>query len=72
MKTIKKLLDWLNIPIDRALVSAIEKGLPPIMATHPLDKSRWLKRYDTIHPLISQPEVLETMERMGYKEEEYY
>lgn len=72
MKTIKKLLDWLIIPIDRTLVSAIERGLPPIMATHPLEKSRWLKRYDIIHPLIRQPEVLETMERMGYKGEELH
>jgi hypothetical protein len=59
-------IHWLNVPLEPALVGAIELGLPPVMATAPPHPRRWLQRAAELQPVLRMQVVSETMERLGY------
>lgn len=60
------LADWLGIPYDDDLTRVVEHGLPPIMATERPRHRRWFEKAALLEPVLSDPALRTTMERLGY------
>lgn len=66
---LRRLCDWLGITLDTGLRRVLDEGLPPVMATSPPRQRRWFERADMLERVLRQPQVRETMERLGYGED---
>lgn len=61
-----ELFEWLGVPLDEGVRAAIEGGLPPVMATAPPRQRRWFEKAALIGPVLADPRVRRTAERLGY------
>lgn len=57
---------WVGVPLRPFVAPLIEHGLPPVMATRQPSRRRWTARADLIEPIVTTPEIRQTMERLGY------
>jgi len=56
--------NWLGVPM---VAEAVRTVPPPTMATKAPAARRWLARAETLAPVLSHPEILEMMSRLGYQ-----
>ena len=59
------LADWLGISRE-PLITAALGDLPPVMATAPPRQRRWFKKVALLRPVLEDPAIIETAQRLGY------
>ena len=60
------LSQWLRTPVAEELAAVLAGNLPAVMATEQPRHRRWFQRIPLLAPLLSDPETLTLMERLGY------
>jgi hypothetical protein len=60
------IFSWLDVPLDGAFASLVERDLPPVMATARPRQRRWFERADLLEPVLADPATVEVLDRLGY------
>ena len=66
LEAVERFCRWAGIACDTSLYSAIDGGIPPVMATTPPRVRRWLDRADLLAPVLARPDVVSVADKLGY------
>ena len=64
----RRLFEWLGVPLEARMESAIREGIPPVMATSRPRHRRWYERAEVLESIVAAPRIAALARRLGYGE----